>query len=286
MMIQTLDKNYEVLQYEYSDSNMERYICQEEKSGIRCTIIRLKNKLWIVKVMEFLMLQLENHHFTDFISCFAGEEYLHIAMAYAEGISLMDKLQNEECPLEERLITGKNILQKIMLQDMPDYFLKECLAEENVILTPDLEVGFRYSLSGITGYDKVQYVHVLKKLRRLFEILFSRELKQKMIPPLNQFYHSLGAGKYKDILEIYKAYIDMQKAVQGMPAEDIVMPKTWGFSLWDKIKKVFAPLKKILAVLLMLCAILFLINTVRRQMQEDGEKRIFEYIGTLEIQEE
>lgn len=285
MMIQTLGKSYEVLQYEHSDSNMERFLCREETSNERCTIVQVRNKMWIMKAMEFLMIQLENHHFTDFMSCFAGEESLYIVMAYAEGISLAEKLQNEDCLLEERLVMGKNILQKILIQDMPDYFLQECLSGENVILTPGLEVGFRYRLSGISGYDKVKYVHVLKGLGRLFELLFSREIKQKMIPPLNQFYHSMATGKYKDMLEIYRAYTEMWKMVQNMPSEDIQMPKTWLFSLWDKVRKVFVPLKKILAFLLMLCAVLFLIYTVRRQMQEDGEKRIFEYIGTLEIQD-
>ena len=285
MRIETLGGNYEILRYEYSDNDMERCICREENSGVQCSMIRIRNKGWIMQTMEFLMQQLENRHFTDFIACFAEGGALCLAMAYPEGISLAGRLQEEECSLEERLVIGGNILQKILLQDMPLYFLQDCLSGESICLTPDLEVGFRYELTGISGYDKVKFVHVLGKLQGLFDTLFAKELRQRMIPPLNRFSRSLAAGKYKDIMELYRAYTRMQKLVKEIPPEETGMPDTWGFVLWDRIRKVFEPLKKVLALLLMLCAVLFLMDTVRRQLREDGEKRIFEYIGTLEIQE-
>ena len=166
MMIQSLEKKYIVIKYSFSDSNVERYICQEETGGEKYTIVRVKNRQWIAKAVEFLMHQRENSHFTDFTSCFFSDECLYVVMRYAEGISLEEKLQNEVSSLEERLAVGKGILERILILNMPDYFLKDCLKAESIILSASLEVSFQYELLNIADYERVQFWQVQSCLLR------------------------------------------------------------------------------------------------------------------------
>lgn len=283
MMIQSLEKQYIVIKYCFSDSNMERYICQEETGSARYTIVRIKNKLWITEAVEFLMHQKENSHFTDFVSCFFSEECLFVVMKHGEGISLEEKLQNENCLLEERLAMGKGILERILILNMPDYFLKDCLKPGNVILSTTLEVSFQYELLDIDDYERVRFWQVQNCLWKLFETLFWQELKKKMLPPVTRFCDLLKKGGYQDILEIYTAYDKMCKEVQELSYDEVLLPQTWSFRLWDRMKKHIPVFKRICALVLILLAVVFLIYTVRESMQEGGEKKSFEYIGTLEI---
>lgn len=284
MMIQSPEKKYIVIKYSFSDSNMERYVCQEETGGERYTIVRIKNRQWITGAVEFLMRQKENSHFTDFTSCFFSEECLYVVMRYAEGISLEEKLQNEESSLEERLAVGKGILERILILNMPDYFLKDCLKAESIILSASLEVRFQYELLNISDYERVLFWQVQNCLLKLFQMLFAKELKKKMLPPAIPFCDSLKKGGYQDILEIYTAYDKMCKEIQKLSADKEILPQTWSFRLWERAKKYIPALKRVCAVVLMVLAVIFLIYTVRESMQEGGEKKSFEYIGTLEIQ--
>lgn len=66
---------------------------------------------------------------------------------------------------------------------------------------------------------------------------------------------------------------------------ELATPRTRGFLAWERIKRCFVPIKKILFLLVMLCAVFFLVYSVYESMQEGGRKELFEYIGTLEIKD-
>lgn len=244
MIIQTLEKQYTVINHVFSDDNVERYICKEETGSQRYAVTCIKNRRWIRKTTGFLMQQMQNRYFTDYVSCFFSEECLYVVMNHVEGISLKKKLEDENCYLRERMLIGKNILEKIMILSMPDYFLQDCMKPETVMLSPALEVNFRYELSQISDYDKFHFLQVQNRLGNLFETLFFRELKKGMLPPGKSFCNSLREGKYQDIPEMYAAYDSMCKAAKELSPEEDVLPKTWSFRLWDRIKKCFVPLRK------------------------------------------
>ena len=285
MMIQTLGKKYNVIKYSYSDSNMERFICQEEADCTKYTVVRIKNRMWIIQTMEFLMRQMKDTHFTDFVSCFASEEYFHVVMKYAEGVSLREKLQREHCSLEERMAIGKGILDKIMLLKIPDYFLQDCLKQENIILSSASEVSFQYYLFNITQYGRVSFSQVQACLWILFEALLEQEMKKRVLPSASRFCNSLKKGEYQEILQIYTDFNEVCKEIRHIPPVELATPRTWGFRTWDKVKKYMVPFKKICAFLLMFLAVLFFIYSAYESTQDGGEKKLFEYIGTLDIKE-
>lgn len=283
MIIQSLEKKFIVIELLFSDRHMDRYICQEEGGENKYNVICVKDRVWIRKAMQFLMEQMENTHFTDFLSCFFSEACLYVVLKYGEGISLEEKLGNVDCPLQERIVIGKNILEKIMLMDMPDYFVCDCLRSGNVMVSSALEVSFRYELSKLRSYHLTSFIQVQTCMEVLFGTLFFQEQKQDMLPPISSFCHALQKGEYQDIREIYAAYDEMCRNVEALSARDAVSPHTWSFRLWDRIKGYFGWCRKMAAFILMILAILFLINTVQKSLEEGREKIIFESIGTLQI---
>lgn len=283
MIIQTLEKKYIVTEVLFSDRHMDRYICHEEDGGERYTVVCVKDRVWIRKAMQFLIEQIENTHFTDFVSCFFSEACLYVVLKYEEGISLEEKLGSEDCPLQERIPIGKSILERVMLMDMPDYFACDCLRPGNVMVSPALEVSFRYELSKLRSYHLASFIQVQARMEALFGTLFSQERKQDMFPPISSFCHALRKGEYQDIREIYTAYDGMSRAVETLSERDIVRPHTRSFCLWDRIKRYLVWCRKMAAILLMLFAVAFLIYTLQKYFEEGREKIIFKSIGTLQI---
>jgi len=264
---------------------MERFICKEESDGKRYTVIRIKDRAWITKTMGFLVREMENKSFTDLNYCFAEEEYFHVVLSYTEGMSLQEKLQNEACSLEERLAVGRHLLERIMLQAMPDYFLQECLTPEHIVVLPDLDVAFTYELNNIFQYDSYGFGQVCHQLLQVMEALFGSEMKKKMLPPLNRFRDTLRRAEWKNTMEIFREYNEMCQKVLSMAPEEMEMPKTWIFRVWERLRKYIRPLKKVLALVLVLLAVCYLIHTVQESVKVSAEKKVFDSIGTLEIRD-
>lgn len=285
MIIQTLGKSYTVVKYCYSDSNMERFLCREENKNERYTVICIKNKLWITHTMEYLMKQSANVYFEDFVTCFTGDECFYVVMKYADGIILEEKLANESCSRQERFAIGKAILERIMILKTPDYFLQDCLTPDTIVLANGTEAAFHYTLQKLNDYEHFHFSDVQKRLYQIFIILFQEELKRKTMPFAAEFCSRLKSAGYKDILEIYTEYTKMLEQAEGMQEEEFVVPKTFVFRLWERVKKCIPAFKRICAVLLMIAAVAFLIYSFQQSMQEGGEKKVFDSIGTLEIRE-
>lgn len=285
MRIQTLEKTYTVIKYCYADDHLVRYLCREEGKKQIYSMVCIKDKMWIRGVTKFLMEQMENSHFTDFISCFFSEECLYVLMKYREGMTLTKMLQEMQGGLKVRMVTGKNILEKILLLSMPDYFLQDCLRGERIKVSPALEIEFQYELDNIYQFESCDFCHVQACLGRIFQELFQWEIKKDVFPPVRHFCHNLCRGEYRDILEIYEAYQELCRYMEEIPPEKRKQPRTWEFRVWEKIHRKIASLKKICGIVLLMLALIFLVYTVYQTVCPGGEKQIFTSIGTLKIRE-
>lgn len=279
MVIEALDVRYTVIRCDFSDSNVERLICRDE-TGKRFVIIRIKNKEWIVNSMEFCMRQTENKPFTDFVSCFVSEKHLHVVLHDTEGVTLTRKLAQEECPIDERLAIGRGILDKVILQNIPFYFLKACMKPESIMISPGMDIDFRYTISG--GVEDIRFGEVQTGILQLFEKLFWKEIRQR-VKPVNDFCHCLRREKLQGIMEIYTAYDVMCKELQNSDTGEMQMPQRRLDLLWNRVKGYAGTFRKICAVLLMLLAVGFLIYAIWSLQDDGGSRENFTHIGTLEI---
>ena len=283
MVIETLDKKYEVIRYLYSDKHRERYVCREKTSEETFTMIRIKEKKWIVKVMDFLMRQLENEDFTDLADCFFSEEHLFIALRYAEGMSLKDKIAYEDSPLEERLDLGRSILDRLLIQNMPDYFMNDCLTGESILIGSGMSIAFVYELEGLGDYQKTRFSDVELKIADIMEALFADELSKKTLSVMERFIKSLKKHAYEDLMTLYTVYDELVKEILTMDPEELAVPKTKAFRAWERFLKILRPVKKVVAVLLILASIGFLVWSAYNNMQTGKPAKVFDYIGTMEI---
>lgn len=285
MLIQTPGKEYTIIQYIYSDDRMERYLCREDGTEEKKTVVRIKDREWIRENMEFFMQQMDNTHFTDFESCFAGDGDLHIIMHHTDGVTLQEKLDREECTLDERLAVGRAVLDRMMMQNMPGYFLLDCLNVANIIVTAGTDVGFEYEFSGGIRRGEVSFSKIQISLSGIFERMFAHELRCRTVPPLCRFYEDLRQEEYEEIMDIYTAYDNMSKEVQEISPEDTLVPQTLPFRVWGRMSRGIVYVKRMLAVLLLLAAVCFLAYAVRKSGEDGSAKRVFDQIGTLKIRQ-
>lgn len=283
MIIQTLGKKYVVVKCYFSNSHMAHFLCREETSGERCCVITIKDKEWIENTMGFLMKTAENLAFVDFQFCFSSEEFVHLVFSYAAGATLQEKMTREASSLEERMIIGKNLLERLMMLKMPDYFMQDCLKPESIVIQSDLDIFFQYELHNIAEYHKVQFSHVCVQLCKVFEFVFQKELKKKQIPLLKNFLTQLRKGTWADLMGIYTEYMQICEKIKKMTPEELAQPKTWAFLSWDRVWRYAGVVKKFLAVLLVLAAVFYLGHTVHRSMKKPEIKKSFDYIGTLDL---
>lgn len=283
MVIETLETKYTVLRNLYGDDHTNRYICQDEKSHRVYLLIRVRERDWIVKTLGFLTDQVNNRDFSDMVSCFFSEESLYIVMRHTEGKSVAEKLVDEECALTERITIGRSILDQLLLQRMPDYFMRDCLVLNSIRLSHSLQVGFSYELTDLVDYEKVSFKDVTRRLAVIWEALFAHELKIKTLSIVEDLIARLKDGEFPDLMSVYKVYDEACKKIAGMTNEDLEKPKTWIFRVWDKFKRTWPVIKRIIAVMLLVAALVFLVITLTDYWKTGNEDKIFDYIGTLTI---
>ena len=283
MIIETLETKYEVIRYLYSDRHMDRYVCRDVAGDETYTCIRIKEKKWIASVMEFLMGQLDNEDFSDLAACFFSEEHLYIMMRYAEGVPLEDKLAYEENSIEERLEIGRSLLDRLILQNMPDYFMCDCLDISQILVSPGMSIGFLYELKDLVEYAKADFSDVQSRLSRIMEKLFSEELGKKTLPVMEQFIKTLKKAGYGDLISLYTEYDEILKMILEMDPNELLIPKTKAFRVWERIKKIFRPFKTVIAVLLILASVGFLIWSAYESSRTGDQAKVFEYIGSVTI---
>lgn len=283
MMIETVNKTYHVIGYLGQDEKKEVYLCESVRDRERYLVIRLKDQKLVTDTVEFLYGQVENKAFKDLEQCFVFEECLHLAFLYHRGESLEDKLQGEHIGLRERLELEKKILEKMVLLSMPSYFQCRCLRPGNIYVTRSLEVTFAYSVEDLEHYGVYTIRDVQDELCRVTEALFRDELKKEVIDPAEEFLAFLRQEEREDYLEIYRRYLEVYQQVLGLAEKDMEMPNTWIFRIWDRIKKQFAPLKRIIVVAILLLGLGCLIWTIGDAMKPAAPAVIMTQIGTEEL---
>lgn len=283
MVIETLEKKLTVLRYLSADEHIERYVCQDEKDQEVYLVVRIREKDWIVKTLGFLTEQVGNKEFTDMVNCFFSEDCLFVVMRYVDERTVKDKFESQDCALSERIAIGRSILDQLVLQQMPDYFMKDCLDVSGIRIDQTLKVDFLYSFSGLYDYDRVTFKDVTERIADIMKLIFEPELKKKTLSKVEDFIEKLKEGEYVDLLTVYREYDEICKSIAGMTEEELVEPQTRIFKIWASIKRGWPVVKRIIAIALIMAALIFLVITIVNSGKSGEEEKIFTYIGTLTI---
>lgn len=284
MMIQNLERNYVIVQSCPGTGTASQFLCREDKSGqwLEYKIGRIPLTEVSGNLIRFLMEQIHKESFSDFEDYFTDDSFLYVVMRLGEGKSLEAKLTEEACSLQERLETGKKILERLVLLDGDPYFFKAAMEAGRIRVSKSLEISFDYDISDISFYQKADFSQGSSKLSEVFEVLFSKERKQRSMEELDRLCYDLSHGKWTDYLAIHREYLNLYEKWMGKEEPDLI-PQTWGFRLWEAVKKGLRGLKKAALAGILILAALYLYLSIEEFLKPLDRADNYKRIGTLEI---
>jgi hypothetical protein len=233
--------------------------------------------------MEFVYKQLSNDDFSDFVTMFVAQGQLHLVFKAFEGISLKNKLNQETVVLKERLQLAKNIHEKIVLMNMPLFFLYRVLDLDHIMVNQSLNIDFSYEAVDITNYREYSFLMIQQQMMKMMTELFSDEWSKKRFQPLMNYMKSLEKSEFINPIELYSRFSKVCDLIESGSEEASGEPMNWAFRLWYRIRRLFKPIRRILAILLWVVALLYMIIVINDSMQPSEDQRMYKYIGTVDI---
>ena len=279
MIIRTYEHEYPVSSVSETNAAYDMYICRNEADGGFCRIMCVKDRSLFPDIVSRLTSELHSDAFTDHIEYFNYDNMLCIVMRYTQGVTLADKLEMEKPTFSERLEIGRRILERAVLQDIPEYFLDKCLSPDCIIIAPDLSVEFNYPIGDIIENKRCDASDRTDKLLRL---LFARELERKVPDELTAFFRKLPELLEYSMIELYSEYYMMMGRINAADAE-LEQPKSIWFRIWAWIRSLGRVAKRIAILALMVLSVVYLIYTIVNSGSSRINKPNFDSIGTVTI---
>ena len=285
MLIKCLDKRYEVIQKRKAADALDLYVAKDlEDAGQKAyTVVCVKD--WELARKLILVTTKKNTSiaFKDLQESFNADGKYYIVFQYAEGETLQKTLQEQERSLKERLTLMKNILEQIILLNMPLCFIYEALRKDSIVVDEALEIRFNYFFSEVDYYWQVQERDCLQRISGLVKELFQKELTEKSVRELADFSKSLSQGRVKDIWECYKKCDEICEHFTRKEAAGQIRPGRIWWKAWEAFKGKVPVIKAMLAVLLIVASGVFLLWNLKNPAVSD-HGITFEQIGTLKIE--
>lgn len=283
MVIQSVKASYLVIGYLAEDPQTVSYLCENTANHRRVRIIRIKNPQIFGAAMEFLYEQAANEAFVDFQDCFVSEEDLLLVFTYEQGQALTQKLQNEYCSLEERMEIMKQILEQIILLNMPYYYACWCLRPEHIFVKRSLDISFQYEITDLVNCRVDTMKTVEACFKQLNAVVFQKELKQAVIKPMADFQAVLGQNFHSSYVELYRHFLSVRTAILELSQGDLIKPKTWPFRLGERIKKTVKPLKQIITLVILAAGLFYMLWTIDQSTKPAASVQVIDQIGPLKI---
>lgn len=279
MIIHTYEHDYPISSVKETNNTYDCYICRNLTEGGFCRVMSIKDKSYFPGLVSWLTETVNRDTFTDYLEHFNYGDTLCIVMRYTQGLSLTDKLATESLSVMERAEIGRRILEKIVLQEIPDYFLSKCIDPDCIMVSPDLTINFNYPIEDIIGSRECDPMTGIDKLLRL---LFARELERKVPEAVVSFFGKLPELLELTVIEIYGEYHEMIGELTENPETDEEPRSVW-YKLWNNAKKIWRVLKKIIMLALIVLAVVYLIITIDGVKSSSTRKANFDRIGTVTI---
>jgi len=282
LVIHTFEHEYPVTFVKEISDTREIYICRNAAKGGLCRILAISDRGLFPGILPGLSDAAQSTSFTDFIEHFMFDDALCIVMKYTQGVTLRDKLATESLSLPEKLEIGRRILERMILQELPDYYLAGCCVPENIIVDSDMTLHFNYDIEDIERQSTCTRADSMAKIDALLRFIFRKEAEDYSSAEVTQFLTDLPLLTTEcDLIGLYSAYHEMmQKAVSADARES--EPSIW-HKLWEKIKAGFKVLRKILLVLLLIAAAVYLIYTIGDTKDTGARHLNFDQIGSVQI---
>lgn len=282
MVIRNISKQYRVIREWGGPGEITQYICREEEEERDCRIAVQDLERVTNNEVRFLMEQVNNQRFRDFIDFFTDAKNLYVVTAYSGEESLEKKLQ-ENCSFRERMEIGKNLLEYILLSDVPDYFFQASMGMETITVSRSLEIGLCYDLSYLDEFESASFQKGAFKLGRVLWEIYREELSVRAFGPMEGLIYDLENSAFSTVLEVYERFQEIYREWAEKKKEQME-PESFPFRVWKLIKRAGKLLKTAAAVGILALAMIYLGLSIREFLMEPGQADNYSAIGTLKIQ--
>lgn len=287
MVIQNVDRCYQVLRRLGGTERSEEFLCREsEAPGKETYLLVCLDDLVLAKQFTlFLEEKIRNREFTDYRECFMEKGAFYAVFRYSLEQSLEEKFLNESAGLKEKTETALGLLKQLLLQNPHPYFAWCGLKKEQMTVSRSLEVHLNYHLEQIAEADTFSMEDVLPRLAEVLAFLFQEELQKKQHPVLEQYLAELREGVFATYLEIYQAAVSVFRSMEEEGGQKH-LPDTFWFRLWERTKKVLGFLRRLLMLAILAAAVFYVIWTIRDDSGSRVTQQVMKEIGTLVIEEQ
>lgn len=285
MLIETYDKVYAVIRHYYAGMHMDIYICRCRPLRQLYEIIRVRDKAVTEKIVEFISTQKNNPKFLDLTDEFVHEGDLHVVFLHTEGMPLERKLE-QPCTLEERMETGRKLLERMILCGQPYYFQCQCLCPEHILVTDSLDIRFWYTLQDAQHYSSYTQQQAAAYLYRVLKLLFVPELQKKVLDPMEFYFRRLKEAEHLDYLKEYEQYQKACEEIRRIPGQELELPRNFMYYVWNLVKSVRGRIKKMMLTLIFIGVFFYMIYSIYWSLRAKGYARHFDAIGTMQMDEE
>lgn len=244
----------------------------------------LKQDADIHKFLPFLAAQQENAPCDDFMGYFPREGRLYIVFRFYDYMTLSERLSSDT-GFEERVMIAGNILRRIVILNLPTYLQYEVLGEGNILAGKNGDIRFSYGFHELDRFDSITDRDVIERLTGVLKKIFPEELEKHSCPPLEQFFERIEKEKFPGIAAVLREYDITARAALTLQEAGKIRPKSFGFRLWEKIKKLVRGLKYLLLALVIGALVGYLVYTIRYPSKKAEEAMNYKAIGTLTIGE-
>ena len=285
MTIETLEHQYYVVHKREDTPLYDLYHCREikERRHESYDVFCVKDQGLIYRLIPEFTDKNIRTDFEDLYEYFSRDGNFYMVFMHSGGKTLFRMLEQERVSLQERLALGKNLLERILLLNMPETMLHQVLRDENLLALEDLEIRFQYALNDFPHASERLHGENVERLENIFRKLFEPELRLQKSNEILKFIQWLPQARQEGYLEIYRRYERLGEtfAEGGKPTQ--LRPNTFLFKAWDKVKAALPVLKKMLILAALGVLLGYLIYSILFQNQA-VESFSFQNIGTLKIQ--
>ncbi len=258
MVIQNVNKNYEVIRQLDGTEKMEEYLCREQQTGEYRLLVKVSDGTAAKHFTLFLEEKIKESQFADYLECFQQNMDLYAVFRYSFYPSLEEKLARENCSRKERAELARRLLEQILLRNPHPYFLKCALRADLITVSKSMEVSWNYQMTNEKSFDSCPLSFVFDQLSGIFARLFQTELSRKSYPLLEHYLEELQGGKFSAYLELYEKFMPVYTDLTEEGSEERA-PQTFLFRLWERTKKLLGFLRKVLLVLLLAAAVCYVV---------------------------
>lgn len=283
MVIQNSAYTYVAIQ-KLESGSIRQYLCRRVAPGVdeECRMAVVPNE-YAPELIPYLKGQRDKGTFTDLLDFFTDDGNLYIVTAARPVPGLTARLRGNGCSVAERMTIMKNLLSRLILQGMDDFFCCAALKPSAIGVSDSLEIALRYDMDGITDHEQYVFVMTQYRLSEVAETLFEEELRQESLPEMAEFSKRLKQGTFSDLMEIYKWFLPTAEAwISGARKE--LRPMGFWFCMWERLKFLARKLVGLWKVLLLLLAAGYLVLSVKSLYARPAVSENFKQIGTLTIE--